>query len=99
MELIGIERDVVVLYKVAGQQTDEADEDFLHALRRLAMYNGTILSILQVKQEDGIEHAQHFTFINMVGLQVVNDFAHFRSQMLCCVSRQRLFRLMQMNDW
>ena len=49
MEPFGIERDVVMLGKVAGQQTDEADEDFLHALWRLAMYDGTILGILQVE--------------------------------------------------
>ena len=63
MELVGIEWDVVVLGKVAGQQTDEADEDFLNALGCLAVYDGTLLGVLQVEQEDGIEHAQHFTFI------------------------------------
>ena len=51
MELVGIERDVSVLYKVARQQTDEADEDFLHALGRLAVYDGTLLGVLQVEQE------------------------------------------------
>ena len=54
MELVGIERDVVVFYKVAGQQTNEADEDFLDAWRRLAVYDGTLLGILQVEQEYGI---------------------------------------------
>ena len=83
MELIGIERDVVVLYKVAGQQTDEADEDFLHALRRLTVYDGTLLGVLKVKQEDGIEHAQYLAFINMVGLKIADDFAHLHEQMLC----------------
>ena len=57
VEMVGIEGDVVVLYKVAGQQTDEADEDFFNALGRLAVYDGTILGVLQVKQEYGIEHA------------------------------------------
>ena len=78
MKLVGIERDVVVLRKVAGQQTDEADEDFFHTLGRLAVYDGTILGILQVKQEYGIEHAQHLTFIYMIGMKIANDFAHFR---------------------
>ena len=76
MELIGIERNVVVLHKVAGQQTDEADEDFLHALGRLAVYDGTLLGVLQVEQEYGIEHAQHLAFIDMVGLKIADDFAH-----------------------
>ncbi len=39
MELVGIEGDVVVLGKVTGQQTDEVDEDFLHTLGRLAVYD------------------------------------------------------------
>ena len=56
MELVGIERDVVVLHKVAGQQTDEVNKNFLHALGCLAVYDGTLLGILQVKQEYGIEH-------------------------------------------
>ena len=41
MELLSIERDVVVLGKVLGQQTDESDEDFLHALGSLTVYDGT----------------------------------------------------------
>ena len=56
MELVGIERDVVVLHKITRQQTDEVNKDFLHALGRLAMCDGTLLGILQVKQEYGIEH-------------------------------------------
>ena len=32
-------------------------EDFLHALGCLAVYDGTLLGVLQVEQEDGIEHA------------------------------------------
>ena len=83
VELVRIEGDVVVLGKVAGQQTDEAYEDFLHALGRLAVYDGTILGVLQVEQEDGIEHAQYFTFIYMVGMQIADDLAHFYNQMLC----------------
>ena len=39
MELVGIEGDVVVLGKVTGQQADEVDEDFLHTLGRLAVYD------------------------------------------------------------
>ena len=53
MELVGVERDVVVFYKVAGQQAGEADEDFLHTLGRLTLYDGTLLGVLQVKQEYG----------------------------------------------
>ena len=78
-----VERDVVVLGEMVRQQTDEADEDFLDALGCLAVYDGTILGILQVKQEDGIEHAQHFTFIDMVGMKIADDFAHLHEQMLC----------------
>ena len=83
MELVGIEGDVMVLCKVAGQQTDEAHEDFLNTLRRLAVYNGAILGILQVKQEYGIEHSQHFPFINMVGMKIADNLPHFRDEMLC----------------
>ena len=61
-----VERDVVMLGEMVGQQTDKADEDFLDTLGCLAMYNSTILSILQVEQEYGIEHTQHFPLINMV---------------------------------
>ena len=98
MEPFGIERDVVVLGKVAGQQTDETDEDFLHALGCLTVYDGALLGVLQVEQEDGIEHAQHLAFVNMVGMQVADDFAHLYGQMLCGIWRQRLFRLVQLDD-
>ena len=98
MELTGVKRDIVVLYKVAGQNTDEADEDFFHALRRLALYDGTLLGVLQVEQEDGIEHAQYLVFVNMLGLKTIDDFTHLREQMQCGIRRQRLFRLMQLYD-
>ena len=77
VELVGIEGDVVMSNIMTGQQTNEADEDFLHTLGRLAVYDGTVLRILQVEQEYGIEHAQHLTFIYMVGMQITDDFAHF----------------------
>ena len=57
VELVGVERDVMVFYKVAGQQTGEADEYFFHALGCLAVHDGTLLGVLQVEQEYGIEHA------------------------------------------
>ena len=98
MEAVGIERDVVVLHKVAGQQTDEADKNLFYALRCLAMYDGTILGILQVEQEYGIEHAQHLAFVDMVGMKIADDFVHFREQMLCGIRSQRLFWLMQLYD-
>ena len=78
MKQVGVERDVVVFYKVAGQQTDKANEDFLNTLGRLTVYDGTILGILQVKQEYGVEHPQYLTFIDMVGMKRADDFAHFR---------------------
>jgi len=98
VELGGVERDVVVLHKVAGQQTDEADEDFLDALGRLAVHDGVLLGVLQVEQEDGIEHAQHLTFVDVVGVQVADDFAHLRGQVPCGVQGQRLLRLVQLYD-
>ena len=98
MEPLGIERNVVVFYKVAGQQTGEADEDFFYTLGRLAVYDGALLSVLQVEQEDGIEHAQHLTFIDVVGMNIADDFFHFCYQMLCGIWSQCLFRLMQLND-
>ena len=45
MEPVGVERDVVVLHKVAGQQTDEADEDFLDALEFLLTIIGIAMLI------------------------------------------------------
>ena len=98
MKLVGIERDVVVLGKVAGQQTDEADEDFLHALGCLAVYDGALLGVLQVEQEDGIEHAQYLAFVDVVGMKIADDFAHLHGQVLCGIRRQRLFRLVQLYD-
>ena len=79
----GVERDVMVFRKVAGQYADEADEYFLNALRCLAVYDGMILGILQVKQEYGIEHAQYFIFINVVGMKIADNFTHLHEQMLC----------------
>ena len=98
MEPIGIERDVVVLSKVAGQQTDETDEDLLHTLGCLAVYDGTLLGVLQVEQEYGIEHTQHLAFINVVGMNITDDFAHFYYQMLCGICRQCLLWLVQLYD-
>ncbi len=98
VELVGIEGDVVVFGIMTRQQTDEADEDFLHTLGCLAVNDGTVLSILQVKQEYGIEHAQHFTFIDMVGMKIADDLTHFRDEMLSTVCGQCLFRLMQLYD-
>ena len=79
----GVERDVMVFRKVVGQYADEADEDFLNALGRLAVYDSTLLGILQVEQEYGIEHAQHLTFVNMVGMKIADNLAHLHDQMLC----------------
>ena len=98
VQLGGVERDVVVLQKVAGQQTDEADEDFLDTLGRLAVYDGALLGVLQVEQENGIEHTQHLAFINMVGMKIADNFAHLHEQMLCGICGQCLFRLMQLHD-
>ena len=94
----GVERDVVVLGEMVGQQTDEADEDLLDALGNLAVDDSVLLRVLQVEQEDSIEQAQHFGFIDVVGLQVTDDFAHLRGQVAGGVGRQRLFRLVQLHD-
>ena len=83
VEFGGVERNVVVLGEVAGQQTDEADEDFLHALGRLAVPDGALLGVLQIEQEDGIEHTQHLALVDVVGMKIADDFAHLREQMLC----------------
>ena len=96
MELAGVERDVVMLGKVAGQQTSETYE--YYTLGRRAMYDGTLLGVLQVEQKDGIEHAQHLTFIYMVGMNIADDLAHLSGQLLCGIWGQRLFRLMQLYD-
>ena len=69
MELAGIERDVVVLHKVAGQQTDEADEDFLHALGCLAVYDGTLLGVLKDEEEDLFWSQGALELIEKIGTQ------------------------------
>ncbi|MBR4809368.1 MAG: hypothetical protein IK031_03705 [Bacteroidales bacterium] len=58
-----------MLYKVAGQNTDEADEDFLHALGRLALYDGTLLGVLQVEQEDLFWSQGAVELIDKIGTQ------------------------------
>ena len=98
VELGGVERDVVVLHKVAGQQTDEADEDFLDALGRLAVHDGVLLGVLQVEQEDGVEHAQHLALVDVVGVQVADNLAHLLEQVPGGVRGQRLLRLVQLHD-
>ena len=98
VELGGVEWDVVVLHKVAGQQADEADKDFLDALGRLAVHDGALLGVLQVEQEDGVEHPQHLALVDVVGVQVADDFAHLRGQVPCGVQGQRLLRLVQLHD-
>ena len=87
IEPVGIEGNIVMLSKVVGQQTDEADKYFFYALGRLAVHNGTLLGVLQIEQEDGIEHTQYLTFIYMVGLQIADDFLHLHDQMLRGISR------------
>ena len=77
----GVKLDVVVFGEMFGQQTDEADEDFLDTLGNLTVDDSVLLRILQVEQEDGIEQAQHFGFVDVVGLQVTDDFAHLGGQM------------------
>ena len=94
----GIERDVMVPGEVAGQQADEADEDFLDALGRLAVNDGELLGVLQVEQEDGVEHPQDLALVDVVGVQVADDFAHLRGQVPCGVRGQRLLRLVQLHD-
>ena len=87
MEPVGIEGNIVMLSKVVGQQTDEADKYFFYALGRLAVHNGTLLGVLQIEQEDGIEHTQYLTFIYMVGLQIADNLPHLHDQMLRGISR------------
>ena len=81
VQLGGVERDVVVLHKMAGQQADEADEEFLDALGRLAVHDGALLGVLQVEQEDGVEHPQDLALVDVVGVQIADDLAQLREQM------------------
>ena len=83
---------------MAGQQADEADEDFLDALGRLAMPDGALLGVLQVEQEDGIEHPQDLALVDVVGVQVADDFAHLREQVPGGIRSERLLRLVQLHD-
>ena len=63
MQFGSVEWDVVVFRKVAGQQTDEADEDFLNTLWRLTVSNSLLLGVLQVKQEYGCDDERRETNI------------------------------------
>ena len=75
-----------------------AYKDFLDALGCLTVCDGTLLGVLQIKQEDGIEHPQHLAFINMVGMQIADNLAHFHDQMPRGFRGQGLFRLSQLYD-
>ena len=94
----GIEGDVAVLGKMLGQETDETNKDFLYTLGRLTVGDGLLLGVLHVEQEDGIKHAQYLIFIDMVGVQVGDYFAHPCGQMLRRCVRQCQFRLVQLHD-
>ena len=94
----GIEGYVVVTSEVERQQTDEIDKDFLDALGRLAVNDGTALGVLQVEQEDGIEHLKDLALVDVAGVLVTDDFLHFHEQELSRIGRQGLFRLMQLYD-
>lgn len=94
----GIEGNVAVLGKVLGQETDEANENFLYALGRLPASDGLLLGVLHVEQEDGVKHTQHLTFIDVVGVQVDDDFTHPLGQMPRSRVRQCQFRLVQLHD-
>ena len=61
----------------------------------MAVHDGALLGVLQVEQEDGIEHPQHLAFVDVVGMQIADDFAHLRGQVPGGVRGQRLLRLVQ----
>ena len=88
----------MVFNEMFGQQTDESDKYFLDAFGNLIMNDDMVLRVLQVEQEDGIKQAQHLVFVNVVGLQVTDDFAHFRGQMLCGIGWHCLLRFVQLHD-
>jgi len=54
------------------------------------------LRILQVEQEDGIEHLQDFLLVDMVRMQIVTDFQHLIRQSQGIVVLQRHLGLMQL---
>ena len=80
-----IEADIVKLGKMPGQQADESDEDFFDPLWDGTVSDGLVLGILQVKQEDGIEHPDNFLLVDVIGVQVPHDFTHLGCQVLCCL--------------
>ena len=87
MERRGIEGDVAMFGKVQRQQADETDEDLLDALRCFMIDDGMLLGILHVKQKCGIEHAQNLAPVDVVGMQVADDFAHPLLHMLGLAGR------------
>ena len=89
----GIETYVVMLGKVFGQQPDETDKDFFHALRHGALSDGALLRVLQVQQENSIEHLHYLLLIYMVGMQIGRNLTHLGRQLFGIAGRKRQFGL------
>ena len=58
-----------MLGEMVGQQTDKADEDFLHALGRLAVYDGPLLGVLKDEEEDLFWSQGALELIEKIGTQ------------------------------
>ena len=84
----GIEGDVVVFRKMLREQADETEKDLLYSLGHLTLAEGFLLCALNVEQEDGIEHLQYLSLVDVVGVQVADDLAHLFGQPLCIFVRQ-----------
>ena len=69
-----------MLGKVLWQQADEADEVVLDALGHGAVGDGSGLCVVEVEEENGIEHAQDLVLVHVVRVEVAGDLAHLLFQ-------------------
>ncbi len=88
-EFGGVEADVVVLFEVLGQQTEEAKEDFLDALGEAVLADAVLLYGGKVGEEEVIEHPQAVVGQWKSHLLIVNHHLHQFAQAVKIVGFQR----------
>ena len=71
MELVGIEGNVVVLGKVAGQQTDETDENLFYTLGLLNTRQSSLCMRNNQNSHQSIRPANQRAFFSMLGMSIV----------------------------
>ena len=72
----GVKTDVVVLDEMLGQQTEEAEEDFLDALGEAVLADTVLLDVGKVSEEEVLEHPQAVVGQRESHLLIVNHHLH-----------------------